>query len=567
LLACEGIGMAASRVDERILASQGLLTQATVEFETNESVSYAGVLFALPALLTQGLLDKADKVFKPLSNGYYSLRQVLLIVSFMALCRIKNPEQLKNYAPGELGKLLGLDRCPEVKCLRAKINAIVNQDKTEQYQQELSSQWINQQGTLFFYSDGHVRVYNGNKATLPKKYVARQKLCLTGTTEFWFNDEAGSPISVFIGDLSERLKDGILETIPQLIEHTRTLVSRQELEDNPKKPRFNIIFDREVYEPAFFKKLWEDRIAVITYRKNVKDKWDENDFKEHDYQYKSKNVRLNICCKDIELDGCPMREVRVLTETGHQTAVITTNFELPVMEIAIRMFKRWNQENCFRYMIMDFDIDHLIEYGYETLNKELEVVNPEYARLSYMIKKKREREQRLNAQLLGKLLELSDLPLENAGPLERFIATIQQKVMEVQTEIKQLVDKRSPIKSRVKLGEMPEEKRYNRLIKGSKLFMNIIKIIAYRAETALFNNLPGIYANAEKEGRMLLKEIFTTPADIIPNYQKQTLTIRLHPLSTHRAYKAAEELFKLLNQSEIIYPDTKMKLIYQTFQV
>lgn len=49
----------------------------------------------------------------------------------MSLSRIKTPEQLKTCKPGELGKLLGLDRVPEAKCLRAKIGQIVEQRKAQ----------------------------------------------------------------------------------------------------------------------------------------------------------------------------------------------------------------------------------------------------------------------------------------------------------------------------------------------------------------------------------------------------------------------------------------------------
>jgi hypothetical protein len=53
------------------------------------------------------------------------LRQsVLLTLAFMALLRIKTPEQLKGHAPGELGLLLGLDRAPEVKTLRRKLQEL-----------------------------------------------------------------------------------------------------------------------------------------------------------------------------------------------------------------------------------------------------------------------------------------------------------------------------------------------------------------------------------------------------------------------------------------------------------
>ena len=83
----------------------------------------------VPALLSQGLL-KASTVLSPLRKGYYGLMSVLLVLAFMLLSRIKCPEQLKTCKVGELGKVIGLDRIPEAKCLRDKIGQIVNQQGT-----------------------------------------------------------------------------------------------------------------------------------------------------------------------------------------------------------------------------------------------------------------------------------------------------------------------------------------------------------------------------------------------------------------------------------------------------
>lgn len=87
----------------------------------------------------------------------------------MALCRIKNPEQLKKHPPGELGKLLGLDRVPEVGYLRKKIRQVIDQSKTDLLHTELFHSWVTEMPEMFFYIDGHVRVYHGEKANLPKR--------------------------------------------------------------------------------------------------------------------------------------------------------------------------------------------------------------------------------------------------------------------------------------------------------------------------------------------------------------------------------------------------------------
>ena len=68
---------------------------------------------ALPLLAQLGLLDAAKKVYGSLRNGFYGLQATLLTLAFMALLRIKTPEQLKEKSPGELGIILGLDRVPK----------------------------------------------------------------------------------------------------------------------------------------------------------------------------------------------------------------------------------------------------------------------------------------------------------------------------------------------------------------------------------------------------------------------------------------------------------------------
>ncbi len=175
-----------------MMAATGQIPQVQTVFGHHQSVEHASILLALPALISQGLLQ-AGKVYQCLAKGYYGLEHIVLLLAYMALLRIRNPEQLKTCKPGELGKIMGLDRVPEVKCLREKLSQIVLQNKAEDFERHLSKQWIEQQACLYFYIDGHVRIYHGPQATLPKKFVSRQKLCLVGTAEYWVNDHLGQP--------------------------------------------------------------------------------------------------------------------------------------------------------------------------------------------------------------------------------------------------------------------------------------------------------------------------------------------------------------------------------------
>lgn len=153
------------------------------------------------------------------------------------------------------------------------------------------------------------------------------------------------------------------------------------------------------YSPEFFGKLWQERIAVITYRKNVKDQWNEDDFKEYRINIDGIETEMVLCEKVVELDGVKMREVRRLTESRHQTSIITTNKKLPLESIAVYMFSRWCQENFFRYMRQEYDIDRICQYATAEIDGSITVVNPDHSKLSNQIKKTTEKINRRSAKL------------------------------------------------------------------------------------------------------------------------------------------------------------------------
>ena len=118
------MGVACTRPIERVLAALGKLPGgASTQFESCRDVSYGGVLCALPALAANGLFRHLQTTFPTLS-GYYTTLHVILLLAYMALCRIRTVEQLQYESPGELGKLMGLDRVPEVRCLRKKVTQL-----------------------------------------------------------------------------------------------------------------------------------------------------------------------------------------------------------------------------------------------------------------------------------------------------------------------------------------------------------------------------------------------------------------------------------------------------------
>lgn len=534
-------------------------------FEHSEAVCRAGVLLLLPALLQQGLLHTKD-VYELPPNHYYGLESIMLTFAFMALARIKNPEQLKQCKVGEIGRIIGLDRVPEVRCLRDKLKLLTEQQKAKTLNNLLIDQWYekNTEDAQFLYIDGHQRIYYGEKANLPSKFISRQKLCLSATTEFWVNDAEGMPVMMVIGELSEKLQSAIeYAIIPQMME--TKLLKPVDADNLPTQPQCTFIFDREAYEPAFFQRIWKlYRIAIITYRKNVKDKWVETDFKSFETKVMGQEIDMLLCEQKTELGGHTFREIRRMGESGHQTAVITTHPNIKTNVVAGRMFARWSQENFFRYLIADYDFDKMAEFGIQTLDPEKQVVNPQYRQLTHRLKKLREKISRLEAKFYPLAEQAMEQHIDQLPAITQKQTDYKFALDQLKEEETTLIEKRKQCTPKIKLKEMPDDKRYNQLKTESKLLMNLVKMICYRAESAIASLAAPYLGRADEEKRMFIKQIIQNNADIIPDYKQHTLTVVLHSLSAPRFNRAVQKICELLNETETVFPGTNLRLIFKT---
>ena len=156
---------AGDRSLDRQLAHLGLLDDAAPIFRDGSQVPGVGVLLAIPALVESGLLHISRKLYGEIGPAFYGLRTTLLTLLLMALLRIQRPEHLKEQDPATLGRLLGLDRAPEVKTLRRKLTRLAAYQRAEQLGAQLARLRVDQRGHLmgFLYVDGHVRAYHGQR--------------------------------------------------------------------------------------------------------------------------------------------------------------------------------------------------------------------------------------------------------------------------------------------------------------------------------------------------------------------------------------------------------------------
>ena len=559
--------MATTRVEERVCCAFGLSPVNPVRFEACSSIPTGGVMLLLPFLLECGLLSYREHYEE--RKGYYTFDSLLITLSFMALLRIKTVEQSKLYNPGELGKLIGYDRTPEAKKIRGMICELTDAKKCSDWGKSLSSKWITEEEPELYYIDGHVQVYHGYLAEPGKKHVSRQRLCLPGMMEFWVNSADGLPFFFITAPVNEKMIE-MLETqiIPRLLElHTISEQQQEMMDQDASYPRFTLVFDREAYSPAFFGKIWkEHRIAILTYRRNVKDTWDENVFEQVEVDTGLGKTTMKLHEKEITLDGHPLREVRRLTTTGHQTSIITTNRILTMALIAVYMFGRWVQENFFRYLRQEYSFDRIIQYAVDELDNNLMVINREYSNIEYKIKKTREKLSRVKAKLYDHQQAEPNEEKQGTIKMGKWIEKqleLSEQIQHFEQEIDKLIGIRQTVDYKIPIGEMPENAKYVRLHQESKYFQNIIKMICYRAETALANKLAPHYSRAEHEVRALIKAITNCSIDLIPDEKNGLLNILLYPLSNMRSHNAVMKIIDDVNKTHTFYPQTNLVMKFK----
>ena len=558
------MGMGATNTIDRVAASIGAIDTVPVSFTPCMDVPSGGVLLALPALLALGLL-RHTKDFFQLKRGYYALESIFLLLAFMALSRIKTIESLRYCAPGEWGKLLGLDRIPEARTLRRKVKELTVGATPRQWSARLCREWMEADpqsaGTL--YIDGHVRVYHGDKTALPRHYVARERLCLCAETDYWVNAMDSQPFFVITKTVDPGLLHTLREDIVPRLSAEIPGQPWQQLSENPLLHRFTMVFDREGYSPDFLLEMKKERIACLTYHKYPGEDWPHDEFTRVNVPSVHGNTtELKLAERGLHLAGkIWLREIRKLAESGHQTSILATDYVSDLAPIAAALFSRWSQENFFKYMREHYSLDHLVDYNLTSLPDTTRVVNPEYRALDSQVRSKTSVLSRKLAEFGAVSLE-GEIDPEKVGDYQKKKADLYEEIKNLKEEVANTKEKRKDTARHISVSALPEDDRFRALSTESRHLIDTIKMIAYRAETAMAQLLKETMSR-DDDARTLLRAIYRTEADLLPDHEKGMLTIRLHHLANRTSDDAIHYLCDELNATETIFPGTNLRLFYE----
>jgi hypothetical protein len=538
---------AADRTFDRLMACFGLLDDAAPVFASARGVAGAGVLLSIPALVESGIFILARKLYGGIGPAFYGLRTTVLTLLMMALLRIKRPEHLKERDPAVLGRLLGLDRAPEVKTLRRKLTRLAAYHRAEQLGAELARRRVEMRGHIvgFLYVDGHVRAYHG-KRTLPKAFVTIRRLAMPATTDYWVNDSAGDPLLV----LTAPANAGLTKMLPAVLAQVREVVGDR---------RVTVVFDRGGYSPRLFAEILAQGFDILTYRKGKSRRVGQRRFVRRRAKLDGRWVSYDLSDQPVRLlnGKLRLRQVTRRSDDGHQTPVLTSRWDLRDIEVAYRMFERWRQENFFKYMRQEFLLDALVDYQVEPDDPTRTVPNPQRSALDKQIRIARAEvgklEQRFGAAA-------ADNPEQRRPTMRGFKIAhgrLGEGLRSARARLAKLIDQRHDLPQRVEIQDASEG-AVIKLAGERKHLSNIIKMVAYQAESDLVSLIAGHYARADDEGRTLIHEIFQSAADL--DVYDNELRVTLHPLSSPHRTLAAKALCEQLSQTATIFPGSKLRL-------
>ena len=553
------------RDGERALARFGLLGEGAVPvFAPGAKVPLAGLLLALPALAQTGLLASARAVYGRLRDGFYGLETVLVLLVFLALLREPRAEGASRVPPPALGRVLGLDRAPEVKTIRRKLGELAAAGKAAGWQLAIARHHaaIRPDDLGFLYVDGHTRAYFGTR-DVQKTHVARLKFPAPATEETWVTGQSGDPMLVVIGEPSASLAARVKDLLPDL----RAVCGQHAAPV--------LCFDRGGWSPDLFAEIIAAGFGLLTYRKTEPGKdlpqvaddafatmaWTGDDGRAREYDLADGTIKLPVTSGQNKGEVLTLRLV-TRCDKGKQVHILTTSGkdELPAAGVVYRMTGRWREENWFRYGRAHFALDSLDSYAVTPDDPGRKVPNPAKKTAAAAVKAAKKNLAGAEAARQRQLDQLrSPAPGQETIITNAMLARLDTPVGAARRALDVARAEAKKVPAKIPLAQHNPDMM--RLDAETKLITHAVKMAAFNAETTLARALHGNYARAADEAYALIREALTVSGDIIP--ADGTLTIRLDPLSAPRRTQAIAALCDQLNDAQARYPGTDLTLRYE----
>lgn len=553
----------ADRAGERALARFGLLDEAAPVFTPAGRVPLAGMLLAVPALISGGLLESARQVYGKLPDGFYGLDTMLVEAVFRTLAGQPRAEGTTRINPADLGRVLGMDRAPEVKTIRRKLGQLAGRQQASELLEAQARRHLARHAdtAAVVYVDGHVRTYHGTRK-IQKTHTPRLRFPAPATVETWIVDAAGQPVWVVMAEAGSSLASELSRLIPDI----RDLVGDDR--------RILVGFDRGGWSPGLFADMIDSGFDVLTWRKHPAPDLESRTFHPHETtdatgapaQLMAADQCVRLTTDERTGATVGLRQVSILDTDGHQAHILTSRHDLDPIRIVELMAARWRVENYFRYGRMHMALDAHDSYAAGDDDPDRLVPNPAKDHTRAAVRAARARLEREDARADARLVAAATPPPGKSSTIvtSAMETQILAPVVEAENELDAAQDENRDTPARLALKDVRPGQQV--LESETKLITHAIRMAAYNIQATLAGAIRThtSYSHAGNEAHVLIRDALKNTGDIIPD--DKVLQVRLDPLPTPRATRALAELCDHLNTTEARFPGTDLVMYYDVKQ-
>lgn len=541
------------RSGDRAMAVTGLLEDAEPIFADCEHVEKAGSLLALAVLTQTAFLDSAKKVYKTFGASFYGIHTFFCTMFLMAVQRINNPERLHQLNALKLGRLLGLDRCPCIKTIRAKLKSLAQRKKAKDFMNMVGKERMSENcgPDAVLYVDGHVKCYHG-KNNVGKTFSTSKNRVVKGITDNWVNLGDGTPILCLPSSMNQNLS----QILPEIIEAAQKICGDR---------RLTVGFDRGGASGETYEKLINASCDIIAYHKNPEPidhslfQPCETTINNRTYAYAPYEREAVIDVYKTDSKGqrrktgrtVTMRELIIKRDDNGTTHVISTRDDLGPIPICGSIFNRWSQENFFKYMDSTYDFDHTYTYKTETIPEGFDRPNPEYTQLQ----KQQTKIRRRIASLIGRKLDnIAENKLDELADLHKGKKGAELKQLSQTLKATRQALKQTP--KRISADDLEV------LDPETRILTNTIKGTAYHIEGKLASIIRDVWPGQNGSERSIVEGFLKSTGSL--KVEDQILRITFEPQSTEQRNNLLDHLCQEINAMEATYPRTNLKMIFET---
>jgi len=386
--------------------------------------------------------------------------------------------------------------------------------------------------------------------------VTRLRMSLPSILDYWLNDDRGDPLLV----VTAVRKKGMKTLLPKLIGDLR--------KQGEKRP-LTVVFDREGWSPEMFAELDEmEGVTFLTYRKAQANKGlprlPLKAFKSFKEQSHGQLVSYDLADNGIYIPYGPrnalkrlwLRQVTRLTEDGHQTHIVTNDRSTGTFELADRMFHRWGQENFFKYMHEEMELDGLYTYAMEDGDTERLVPNPKRKALAKKIKKLEAKRAKLVKTYGERAMSNEERKRRTMRGFKIANGDLAKQIQEVSDKLDALEERHALLPAKVPVKETLKGEKMQQCRIETRRLIHCFRIAAYRAESALRELVRPHYRRWRQDGRTIIQSMMQSKGDI--EVAEGELYVVIEPQSAPHRTKALAALCDELNSLDAKFPGTEL---------